>query len=402
MNRFCILLILWFLLGGLFENIPLISYVDELLAVFSYIYIIINYHLLTKSERRIFVLCFYLGIIGVIGNYYYKYQTNMFPILLDFLQCIKVFITFIAGNHIIGNLRGAQKFKIVKNVSKLLYLYIIIAFCCAIISLFADIGMSADTRFGLRCFKFYYGNSGGYANSLYLVLMFLTIYRYYKPNNRFLFIIIVMSLISWILTFRSRGLLFIVIYSLLYYIIIYKRKILEIKISSIIILVAFAFYMTADQIENYFNNENMPRAILLHYGLETMHDCFPLGAGFGTYGTDVAVKYYSDLYVKYGMDRMYGFVPDNPLFAHDCYWPAIFGQFGFIGTILVVLILFYWVKQVMSNNEGNRYYYMCSLFIVITQIFSSVPTSVFFSPNTTILFFFLPFMKKNNKIINYI
>lgn len=395
MKAFCIFIFLWFLFSGVLTQIPLISYVDEVLGIISYIYIVVNYKKLSFYEKKIFKLCFVLLLVGLIGNYAHGYQTSLFPIGLDFLQCTKVFIIFVASNHYIGSLSLQKKYSIIRPIAKLSSLYILAAFLCAVISLFTNIGMSADYRFGFYCFKFYHGNAGGFANSLYVILLFLTAYRSFFQKGTTTKLIIIMTLTSWLLTFRSRGFVFILVYILLYYIIIHKKKIIKLKFWTIAFVAAMGLFITADQIDKYFNNEEMPRAILLHYGVETMNRFVPIGSGFGTYGTDVAVKFYSNLYREYGLDTRWGFTPDDPKFALDNYWPAIMGQFGYIGIIIMLGILFYWIKQILANNKGNKCYYAYTLFIIITQTFSSIPTSTFFSPLTAVLFMFAPLLNEN-------
>ena len=41
---------------------------------------------------------------------------------------------------------------------------------------------------------------------------------------------------------------------------------------------------------------------------------------------------------------------DNIDFLKDCYWPMIMGQFGFIGLIIGVLILYNFYKIIIDNK----------------------------------------------------
>lgn len=395
MRKLSVFILLWFLFWGNLSFLPLVSSIDEILGIFSYMYVVVCWKRLSLYERRLIALCFILLFFGVVGNFIHGYLTAIFPIGLDFLQCTKVFVVFVAANHFIGSLSETRKKSVLQKLVLIAGLYIIVAFCCAIVNFFVNIGMSADVRMGFRCFKFYYGNAGGFANSLYLIIFIFLAYGRFFRSKRLLKVLLFMSMVSWALTFRSRGFLFILIFLLLYYLIVVKKKELKVKVWSVIVLVLFSLYVTADQIDVYFNNENMPRAILLHNGIQTMTRFFPIGAGFGTYGTDVAVKYYSNLYKELGLDERWGFTPDNPVFALDSYWPAVFGQFGAIGVLIFLSMLYCWYKLIQKNKKRDAYCNLAALFIIITQVFSSIATSVFFSPNTVALFFFLPLLNES-------
>ena len=60
------------------------------------------------------------------------------------------------------------------------------------------------------------------------------------------------------------------------------------------------------QIRNYLINEKAPRHLFFKYSIITATEYFPLGSGFATFGSDMAAKKYSDLYVKYGFEPLHG------------------------------------------------------------------------------------------------
>jgi hypothetical protein len=68
---------------------------------------------------------------------------------------------------------------------------------------------------------------------------------------------------------------------------------------------------------------------------------FPLGVGFGRFGSAIAREVYSPEYVRLGYDSVYGLgSPGNThnhgRFLTDTQWPAIFGETGVLGTICFV------------------------------------------------------------------
>ena len=68
-------------------------------------------------------------------------------------------------------------------------------------------------------------------------------------------------------------------------------------------------------------------------------DSFPFGSGFGTFGSYISGKYYSNVYHKYGIDIVDGLRPDKYNYISDTYWPWIYGQFGFIGLLGYVYLI---------------------------------------------------------------
>lgn len=382
-------------------NLSFLDYVDEALSIVAWGFVLIHYHRLEKNERRITFLLFLILVVGLLGTLKYQIQTRTFPVILDYFSYCKVFIVYIWARHVIGELPDRTKERISRHICRVMPLFIVIAFVGAIISVFVDIGWSQDVRFEHRCYAFLYPKSSTLANTFY-VIIFLLVLRYkdnIKRKNSNLFLILC-AVVVWILTLRSRALFFAFLFAFLFYWIVLKEKNFKIRISSIVLVLFFGLFVTGDRIEQTFSNEDRPRTILLVYGVRTMFDCLPIGAGFGTYGTDVACTYYSPLYLKYGFQYAYGLNPDDTQYARDCYWPAIMGEFGILGVLITVAILFYLCLLALRDSRNNRIAYMITLFLLLTQILASLPTSVFFQGRTVFLFLLIPLLRNTNQETN--
>ena len=373
-----------------------IKYVDEILAVISFFYILSNRKNLLPQEKKIIWCLFLLLFVGLCGTLKCRYQTGAWPIMLDSLGCSKFFLVYILSRHYVLKLSDGTKIATINSINKFIVPFVCIAFVCGVINFFVDIGMTYEERMGFRTFRFIFSDSGHIGFLWYTVLLFLTANYMLKPRRSRLYVII-MGLVVWTLTFKSRAVLFVMLYVIMFYWLIIKNKKLKINPISIGFLVAFSIYITMDQIDRYFleGNEAMPRTILMTGGLNTLIRFFPIGAGFGTYGTDVAAKFYSNLYYELGYDKMWGLTPEEPIYAHDCYWPAIMGEFGAIG-VLLELVIFYYIYKLMSIDfSTNKYAKFFSFFALMTQLFASLPTSVFFQSNTLFFFFLLPLITIN-------
>ena len=60
-----------------------------------------------------------------------------------------------------------------------------------------------------------------------------------------------------------------------------------------------------DQISFYYlSHDDVARNILTSKSMEIAKDYFPLGTGFGTYGSYISGVYYSSLYYKYDLYKI--------------------------------------------------------------------------------------------------
>jgi Uncharacterized proteins of the AP superfamily len=91
--------------------------------------------------------------------------------------------------------------------------------------------------------------------------------------------------------------------------------------------------------KNKYLNPSVSRSALYLGSFEVAKDYFPLGAGFGRYGGYIASCFYSPLYFKYGINKVYG-LSEEGHFLNDTFWPCILGETGYIGLLLYLLCLF--------------------------------------------------------------
>lgn len=129
------------------------------------------------------------------------------------------------------------------------------------------------------------------------------------------------------------------------------------------ILAMLVFMVTYHKIDMYFisggdfanDNEeiqnSIARAALYFNSVEILTDYFPFGSGFATYGTYASGVYYSDIYVQYGMDGIFGLTKNNATFVADTYYPSL-AQFGVVGTFLFFA---FWIYL---GLKGLKYYQM--------------------------------------------
>jgi len=100
------------------------------------------------------------------------------------------------------------------------------------------------------------------------------------------------------------------------------------------------------------------RQILYATGALIARDNFPLGGGFGSFGSEASVVVYSPLYAVYGLSNIFGFSVDRPIFVHDAAWATVLGEAGVFGVAgfavaLGALLLAAW-RAVRRGDLGWR------------------------------------------------
>lgn len=68
-----------------------------------------------------------------------------------------------------------------------------------------------------------------------------------------------------------------------------------------------AAFIGMEQVQNYFFTSNYsPRLILLKDSIALAISHFPLGTGYGTFGSSMAAEHYSVLYTRLGYENYWG------------------------------------------------------------------------------------------------
>lgn len=98
------------------------------------------------------------------------------------------------------------------------------------------------------------------------------------------------------------------------------------------------------------------RTLLLTRGLQIAQDHFPLGTGAGTYASGPSYQMgYSEVYYKYGLDKVWGSSPEKPDFIQDAFWAKSLGESGLIGTLFYVafIILLYGAAFKLNSRRAD-------------------------------------------------
>lgn len=367
------------------EKIGFLQYVDEFVAILSLLYITIKI-LSGNVEKRIcidFVIILIIFSLGLIGTIVFKNQTNRMAIITDIGNLFKAFVSFYAFYISFKNKDNWFNEKLIKYLSTFCKMVILPGFLLSIVNLFYNIGMYTDYTYGIRSFHYIFLRVGNLYSFCVMSLIILTLNLKNDTHKTGDFLFIVLTIILMISTLRTRAFLFALLYVMGYLYFIKEKKI-KIKLRYIILFLAIALYIALPKINHYYvENTNTARYVLVEYGIITARDYYPIGAGYGTYGTYAAKEYYSPLYYRYNFNQYHGLSENYGAFLTDDYWPAILGEFGFIGVILMIILLTrILIILITSKNAKSKF---GSLFGYIVLLMSSLVTGSFFSTSSVVI-----------------
>jgi hypothetical protein len=87
------------------------------------------------------------------------------------------------------------------------------------------------------------------------------------------------------------------------------------------------------QTKVYSDPSTTARGALYATSAQIGRDRFPLGVGFGTYGSYPSRLNYSAVYDEYRLSKTWGLSREFPFFIDDTMWPSVLGESGFAGLL---------------------------------------------------------------------
>lgn len=363
--------------------------IDELITLFGWIILLIaiirNRGLLVQEKWKLVVLSFVLGIlsIGLLGNLCSGVSRTIWNIFLDAYNYIRIW-----GSFLLFDFAFPQSTKIAIKKRLLTFSKYFTILCMAFypISQLSGI-MTGDTRFGIKSYSFIYNNPGSFSNYC-VVLLAISLFE----GKISAFTIMNCFLLISTLRFKSFGVaVFFLVFS------IGNKTDKNFTLLKWGTSLVGAFFVGVDQLESYFGSVNTPRKLFLETSIRIANDYFPLGSGFGTFGTSVAANNYSPLYSKYGMSQYWFFhKTDEYNYLNDNFWPAILGELGWIGIGIYITLLLYLYCN-MAKACGGRFYDALSLKVIFAAIvIASLGGPILFGQYGTLFFAIIPIILVND------
>lgn len=341
------------------------GYLDEVIAAICIVYLIIKIirKQLPLNELRILVLLGVLILVGLISNVCSHINVPIGYVLTDALWLSKTFVVFIGFR----NLFKGKKYRIASAMLTLSKCVIIFMFCTSILTQFVDIGMTIEVRYGISSYGFIWKNG---IQTAWLLCGCLACVIIAESNNKKCQKYIFMSCVVCFLT--TKGTVWVLPFTFIILSLIsrnnYKLSFKKMIPIALILLIASGY-----QIQTYLLNDESIRYRLIYYGFVTANTYFPLGSGFATYGSDFAVRNYSELYYRYGFNNMWGLSKEDPLFLNDNYLGMVVGQFGYFGLILFLVIMIKIFKIVNISNiyKTQKFWALAIYFTIAVSMIAS-------------------------------
>lgn len=327
---------------------PIIDYYDEMFSIIIFVMFLCDLHgKINKNIFKIILTLCLLIIIGTFGNLMTDINLNAFIMGVDALGVIKVFISLISIKELTNR---TTKKAIVSALSFFISIFILICFLFYFVTYSGgNSEFFSEARFGIKSYSFIMTNPGELGYLLMGMFLLLTL----DTKKRLL--IKMMTLFLILTTTKGPQVLFVLIFLFLKFF-IGKKRINSIHLISITII---TLIVGQYQIHNYLLNETSVRYILNLTSLQIAKDHFPIGSGLATFGCEMSRVYYSDIYYQYNLSSIWGISPVYSYFINDNYWAMILGQFGFIGCMLMIYVLYktYYliksVKPLVNVEEKN-------------------------------------------------
>jgi len=372
--------------------IPLFKYFDELYILIGLCIAVVVFF---KREEIVKVNKFYIvggaifvffGILSSIVNHY----QSIFVSISDLFLNLKFLIGMYLGKVFFSNINEAE-FK--TKVSKHAKIIIIVFFVGTILNYLFG-WSTGEIRYGIRTNNLFYSHPTILVMNMIFVL---SVYIYSQCNIKFDKYIL-MSMVIIASTLRSKAFAIVALILVLYYLVLIKNR--KITLLGLIVLGFLGVIVAFPQIQKHFiEHPDYARSKLLTTSFQIAEDYFPLGTGFGTYGSHLSTVNYSEVYYKYGLNKVYGLTEKFNSFASDNFWPMIIGQvgvFGFIGYALIHLTL---LTKILFKI-GDKRKYLVSLLMYSYLLISSTSESAFVHYSAIPLSLFLGIILANSDLKN--
>lgn len=349
------------------------AYVDEASVVILIVWAAYLLYLGRRNadtyNKRILAILVVFVAIGMLSNFFSGIDQPIKAMAIDLFTCIKFFLMFICVNVITEN----HSEGIIKLCADFSRLYLLVMLLFLPISYVVDTGMIIGERPG---YAFLYGHPSNFAAAVVTCLVMIIADR--KKVKEFTAIAALLLIASD----RSKAIAFaaVAVFAL-----ILMKKGNKIPAGFWIASCIGSVFVAFDQIKLYFLNTETARSVLLSSSFGVANRFFPLGSGFATYGSNITITNYSPLYYDLGFDRVWGLSPMYNDYIADSFWPIVIGQFGYIGllilTILLINLLLKAANVVKANNAPV--WPICLIFIYL--IIASTSESAFFASYSPVM-----------------
>lgn len=335
---------------------------------------------LDKIDLR--MLWFYSGftLLSFLSNVRTPLQ-SVFDNLTDFIVCSRFIVFYLITRCLIKKVNNR---KLIKEISKGCKFLTWVTLGLAIHdTLMTPFFVKSDTRFGISSLQLFYPHPSYMAVACFSCAIVFGMMLALEKNRAY-FHYFAINCILMLLTLRTKAIASAICIFFLWYAIVK----LNVQFKKLMLGIAgvFALVFGKSQINFYYGKQVVggTRALMTRDSVRLANRYFPLGSGFGTFGSNIAAKHYSPLYVELGYLSIEN--GKENAYLSDVFWPIVIAQSGWMGLINFIGVLTCLFQKCFDMEKKNRYFYWLMLSILIYELISSTSEPAFFNPSTAVLF----------------
>ena len=356
------------------------NYVDEVIVGTFLLYIIVKLlygYRLEYQDKKIAIVGGIFLIIGLGGTLSYRIQSWSIS-MIDMLICMKFLVGYLAVRIYWRNSTDVGFLK--RDLEKIAKVITVIFFGLVMHdTFFTPIFQTGDWRMWGYSMQLCYTHPTYLAAASSVLLIILATIK--KENTRKMLYLLMNSVVIF-RTFRSKAIAFVFVFWLLY-ILIVKLKIRSKFIYGLVSLPG-VIYIGYAQIQVYILTTRWsPRQIMLMDSIKLARDSFPIGMGYATFGSSMSAQNFSPLYTQLGYDQV-----RYEAYLNDGFWPLILGQFGFLGMVIFVLLIIYFMKIAFMLKLEIVGFQTCLALVSLNLylLISSTSEMAYFAPFALLMF----------------
>lgn len=352
----------------------LVGYYDEFLGFVFFGVLLVRVMLRGIPKNYFKIVLLFVGFIavGFIGTA----ANNLQPasaVIEDVVACSK-FVIVLYGS--ISLMKDKDSTAILLSLEKISRVLIVVLFSLVVIDeiLPGTLFSGGTGAFGLREVHLFYYHPSVLAQVSALLLAVLSIG--FPERNR-VYRVLALLIMCSTLTSKAIGFVF------LYFFIcgIGRTKSGVARFGLVLCAVLCVVFVSSDAISLYYGNTQSARYTLMADSLQIAADNAPLGLGFGTFGSAAAANNYSPVYLQLGYLARYGLgYAGTTSYLTDTFWPVLFGEFGYLGTLLYSGLIFVISRKCVYLLNRNRGLGIASLSIMGYLLICSTGATAFFNP----------------------
>ena len=347
----CILYLVILFSNSLESVVPQAKYIDELLlfafllaAVVKICVDEVSLDGWNRYDLALAVMLFFFLLTGTASTLLNGSDTSLTAVVKDLVLCGKFFAVFLCGKLLFLTADREEIFRRLRRMTRLL---VTVIFLCGILSLFVNIGMGDQVRYGLRSYRFLFTH---YMFLVYAEAVMTSVLCTGKDEDNRIYI--GMALGTMLLTLRTKAVVFCIIFLVFFLV---ERLGKEIKLRYYVLAGVAGIAVAWGKITEYLSwgfTYNMRNGLYLA-GARLAAEYFPLGVGFAGFGSNLSYEYNTQIYYDLGLNTYQGFDRGAPVVS-DVFWPYIYGEFGVIGFLLYVgmlVMIFFSLREELREQQ---------------------------------------------------